>query len=125
VADEILELGRHRIGEHSDGTDRLRFRVLFVYELDPPIATHSGVAYALTSRGNLPPEVSRYRLLTDDEMEKFEVGTSAFWEEPVDQKKDESLGDALARVRRLYVKRQRFITVARVTYANMGRRHDA
>jgi hypothetical protein len=126
MANEIVELRRAVIGKHSGGGDRLAFDVLFLYPVVPRVVDHNGVQRALTPGANLPPEVAAYQMISQDEIAAMTAGDLAFHvERGIKQNDGEGLAELLARVRRVYVKRGRFVANASAAYENAGQRYNA
>jgi hypothetical protein len=121
MANEIRELTRNPIRG-----GRLSFHVIRLFQVDPVIEVN-GVAVILRPRTDLPEGVERLHVLNVVELGKIDAGTLTWDTDHVAQKdSNEPLLQVLGRVQVRYAARAaRLVPLARIQYANFGKKHDA
>lgn len=121
MADEIRELTRNPIRG-----GRLSFHVLYLFPVPGGIVVN-GVPVVLRPRTDLPEGVEALQVLDGDTLGMIDAGTLTWDTDHVAQKdSNEPLLQVLGRVQIRYAaKAARLVPLARVQYANYGRKHDA
>ena len=118
MANRIVEVTRDTLGNGL-----LRFNVLFLYPVNPPLKIDD-IVQILRPLSTLPDGFEAHEKLTRQEVDAISAGTATFKLDYVDQRSGESHEDTLARAQRRYAKGLRWIARERVRIANFGRRHN-
>ena len=72
MADEIVIIATAKIG------DRRSVTALFLYPIDPLLATVGGATIVPTPVSNIPPDLAQLSLITDAQLSKLNDGSLAF-----------------------------------------------